>query len=86
MKKVLKIIAGFLIGIVLGIFLSREKHAVGVYKRVEAKRKKDIMYSIKLKRDVDEEIKKMSKEIKDESIENIANYFFNVFGRKPKGS
>lgn len=86
MKKILKVIIGFFIGIVLGVFLSKEKHALGVYKRVEEKRKKDILYSIKLKRNMDEEIKKMSKEIRDESIKNTADRFFNVFSRKPKGS
>lgn len=86
MKKILKIIIGFLIGVILGLFLTRNKQTAAVYKRVQEKREKDALYAVKLRQDADEEIKKVSKEIRDESIENISNKFFTAFKHKPERS
>ena len=83
MKKLLKIVVGFLIGIVLGLFLSRNKQTGAVYKRLQEKRKKDSLYAVKLRQDTQKEIDKISKEIRDETVQNIANNFFTAFKHKP---
>ncbi len=83
--KILKIIVGFLIGIVLGLFLSRNRQTTAVYNRLQEKRAKDALYAVKLRHDASAEIEKISKEIRDETVENIAHRFFTVFKHKPDG-
>lgn len=86
MKGILKIIVVFFIGVFTAMFFSRKKRELAVYTRIQKRRDESALFAVRLRQNTEKELQKITKEVRDESVENIANRFFDVFGRKPKGS